>query len=54
LLLVLVVCNLRKLLENARVLCYLGQHYLEIQTEFQKLIESRRLADGLPARATAR
>jgi len=51
--LVLVVGYLGKLLENARVLRYLGQHYPEIQVEFQKLVESRGLADGLPAKGTA-
>jgi hypothetical protein len=51
--LVLVVDYPRKLLENARVLRYLGQHHPEIQAESQKLVESRGLADGLPTKATA-
>ena len=51
--LVLVVGYLRKLLENARVLRYLGQHYPEIQVEFQKLVESRGLTEGLPGKAAA-
>jgi len=49
--LVLVVGYLGKLLENPRVLRYLGQHYPEIQAEFQKLVESRRLADGPDTKA---
>jgi ParB-like chromosome segregation protein Spo0J len=49
--LVLVVGYLGKFLENPRVLRYLAQRYPEIQAEFQKLVESRGLADGLPAKA---
>jgi hypothetical protein len=44
--LVLVVGYLRKILENARVLRYLTQRHPEILSEFQKLVESRGLADG--------
>ena len=44
--LVLVVGYLRKLLDNPRVLRYLTQHQPEIRAEFQKLVESRSLADG--------
>ena len=42
--LVLVASYLKKLLDNARVVRYLSQSYLEILTEFQKVAESRRLA----------
>jgi len=45
--LVLVVGYLRKILENARVLRYLTQRHPEILREFQRLVESRGLADGL-------
>lgn len=44
--LVLVVGYLRKLMENARISRYLAQHHPEIQSEFQKLVESRGLSDG--------
>jgi hypothetical protein len=44
---------LRKLLDNPRVLRYLSQRYPEIQAEFQKLADSRNLADGLDTKATA-
>lgn len=48
--LVIVAAYLRKLLENGRVARYLGQHHPEINTEFQKLVESRSLTDGTPVR----
>lgn len=51
--LVLVVGYLRKLTDNARVVKYLSQRYAEILTEFQKLVESRSLADGLSAKSVA-
>jgi ParB-like chromosome segregation protein Spo0J len=51
--LVLVVGYLRKLLENSRVQRYLGQHHPEILAEFQRLVESRSLTDGAPAKASA-
>jgi len=44
--LVLVVGYLRKLLENARIGRYFSQHHPEILVEFQKLVESRSLADS--------
>jgi hypothetical protein len=44
--LVLVVSYLKKLLDNARVVRYLSQTYPEILTEFQKVGESKSLADG--------
>ena len=43
--LVLVASYLKKLLDNARVVRYLSQSYPEILTEFQKVAESKRLAD---------
>jgi ParB/RepB/Spo0J family partition protein len=43
--LVLVVGFLRKLTENTRVVKYLTQNYAEIQTEFQKLVETKSLAE---------
>lgn len=50
--LVLVVGFLRKLMENSRVSRYLAQHHPEIQVEFQKLCESRNLADGASTKVT--
>lgn len=44
--LVLVVSYLKELLDNARVVRYLSQTYPEILTEFQKVAESKSLADG--------
>ncbi|WP_425619446.1 plasmid partitioning protein RepB C-terminal domain-containing protein [Anatilimnocola sp. NA78] len=44
--LILVVGYLRKILDNARVARYFSQHHPEIHVEFQKLVESRSLADG--------
>jgi hypothetical protein len=49
--LVLVVGYLRKIMDNPRVLRYLAQQYPEIKTEFQKLVESRSLADGVQVKA---
>jgi hypothetical protein len=46
--LVIVAAYLRKLLENTRVTRYLAQNHAEIHTEFQKLVESRSLAEGAP------
>jgi hypothetical protein len=51
--LVLVVGYLRKLADNARVVRYLSQRYPEILVEFQKLVESRSLADGPAGRSTS-
>jgi hypothetical protein len=48
--LVLVVGYLRKLVENARVARYFSQRHPEILIEFQKLVESRSLADGPTAK----
>lgn len=44
--LVLIVAYLRKLLENARVTRYFSQHHAETLVEFQKLVESRSLAES--------
>jgi ParB-like chromosome segregation protein Spo0J len=44
--LVIVVGYLRKLLDNARVVRYLSQSHPEILAEFQKVVDSRKLADG--------
>ena len=41
--LVLVVGYLKKLLDNARVVRYLSQHYADILAEFQKIIETKGL-----------
>ena len=41
--LVLVVGYLKKLLDNARVVRYLSQHYGEILAEFQKIVETKSL-----------
>jgi hypothetical protein len=43
--LVLVASYLKKLLDNARVVRYLSQSYQEILTEFQKVADSKRLAE---------
>ncbi len=43
--LVVVVGYLRKLLENARVVRYMSQHFSDYLTEFQKLIDSRSLRE---------
>lgn len=51
--LVLVVGYLRKLADNARVVRYLSQRYPEILVEFQKLVESRSLADGLAGKSSS-
>jgi hypothetical protein len=47
--LVLVVGYLRKLTENTRIVRFLSQRHAEILCEFQKLVESRSLGDGVPA-----
>jgi hypothetical protein len=44
--LTIVVAYLRKLLDNARVVRYLSQNDPEILAEFQKLVETRSLADS--------
>ena len=44
--LVLVVSYLKKLLDNAGVVRYLSRSYPEILTEFQKVTESKSLANG--------
>lgn len=44
--LVIVAGYLRKLLDSARVVRYLAQDYPEIMTEFQKIAESRSLAEA--------
>ena len=44
--LVLVVGYLKKLMDNARVVCYLSQHCREIMTEFQKIVETKSLGAG--------
>ncbi len=44
--LVIVAGYLRKLLDNARVVRYLAQNYSEIMAEFQKIAESRSLAEA--------
>ena len=44
--LVIVVSYLRKLLDNARVVRFLSQTHPEILADFQKLVESRNLADA--------
>jgi len=44
--LVLVARYLKKLIDNARVVRYLSQHYPELLAEFQKIAEARSLADG--------
>ena len=51
--LVLVVGYLRKLLENSRVVRHLSQNYPEIHVEFQKVVEARNLADGIPTKTPA-
>jgi len=43
--LVIVAAYLRKLLDNAPVVRFLAQDYLEIMTEFQNIAESRSLAE---------
>jgi hypothetical protein len=43
--LTIVTGYLRKLLDSARVVRYLSQHHPEILTEFQKILESRNLAE---------
>jgi len=43
--LVVVVGYIRKLLDNARVVRYLSQHFTDLLTEFQKLADSRRLRE---------
>lgn len=47
--LVVVVSYLRRLLENGRVARYLAQRHPEIHAEFQKLAESKQLADAATA-----
>lgn len=47
--LVIVVGYLRKLLDNARAVRFLSQHYPEILTEFQKLVEAKHLSEGSAA-----
>ena len=44
--LVLVVSYLKKLLDNAGIVRYLSRNYSEILTEFQKVTESKSLANG--------
>jgi hypothetical protein len=44
--LVLVVGYLKKLLDNARVVRYLSQNYAEILAEFQKIAETKSLAES--------
>jgi hypothetical protein len=44
--LVLIAGYLKKLLDNARVVRYLSQNYLEILDEFQKIAELRSLGEG--------
>ena len=44
--LVLVVSYLKKLLDNAGVVRYLSRNYSEILAEFQKVTESKSLANG--------
>ena len=44
--LVIVAGYLKKLLDNARVVRYLAQDYPEIMSEFQKIAESRSLAEA--------
>jgi hypothetical protein len=51
--LVLVVGYLRKLLDNARVVRFLSQRHPEILGEFQKLAESRSLADKVTIKQAA-
>ncbi len=51
--LVLVVGYLRKIMDNPRVLRYLEQHQPEIRAEFQKLVESRSLADSAQGKVTS-
>jgi hypothetical protein len=50
--LVLVIGYLRKIMDNPRVVRYLAQHQPEIKAEFQKLVESRNLADGVPGKTS--
>lgn len=49
--LVLVVGYLRKVMDNARVVRYLSQHHPEILVEFQKLVETRNLNEGIQTKA---
>lgn len=49
--LTVVAAYLKKLVDNTRVSRYLGQHHPEIHAEFQRLVEARNLADGVPAKA---
>ena len=51
--LVLVVGYLRKMLDNARVVRHLSQHHPEILAEFQKLVESKNLNDGVQGKSIA-
>jgi hypothetical protein len=52
--LVIVVGYLKRLLDNARVVRYLAQSYLEILTELQKIIEGRSLTDAPETPAASR
>ena len=45
--LVVVVGYLRRLLDNARIVRFLSQNHREILTEFQKLVETKSLADSV-------
>ena len=47
--LVVIVGYLRRLLDNVRVVRFLSQNHREILTEFQKLVETKSLADGVAA-----
>lgn len=47
--LTILIGDLRKLLDSVRVVRYLSQHQPEILREFQKIIESRNLADAAVA-----
>jgi len=49
--LVVVVGFLRKLLDNQRVHRHLSHHYPEIASEFQKLVDTRSIGDGLQVKA---
>jgi hypothetical protein len=48
--LTVVAAYLKRLMDNARVSRYLGQHHPEIHAEFQKLVEARNLMDGAQAK----
>ncbi len=50
--LVMVVGYLKRLTDNARVARYLTQRYPELQAEFQKLVESRLLAEAVTGKTS--